>query len=74
MTKSLVADPNYVCCRCNGKAQPIVERTVTKVDVDGSMLDVEATFCYCALVGALTVPLLPDAVWPVDFSGNPYLS
>ena len=29
---------------------------------------------YCALVGAVTVPLLPDAAWPGESSGNYCLS
>ena len=43
---TLVAKPNYVCRRCNGKARPIDNRTVTWVDVNGTKFDVEATFCY----------------------------
>ena len=31
---------------CNGEAQPIIGRTLTQEDVDSTMLDVEATFCY----------------------------
>ena len=44
--KRVVADPNYVCRRCKGEARPIDGRTVTEVDINGTMLDVEATFCY----------------------------
>ena len=51
----LVADPNYVCRRCNDETRPISGRTVTEVDVDGTMLHVEATPGYlgicCAPVG-----------------------
>ena len=46
ITGRLVEDPNYVCPRCNGKVPPITGQTVTKIDVDGTSLDVEATFCY----------------------------
>ena len=46
ITKWLVTDPNYVCPRCNVKALPIDSRTVTEVDVNSTMFDVEATFCY----------------------------
>ena len=31
ITKRLVADPNYVCCRCNGEVRPIDGRTVTNL-------------------------------------------
>ena len=46
ITGRLVTNPNYVCRRCIDKAWPIIDRTVAEVDVDGTMLDVEATFCY----------------------------
>ena len=46
ITDRMVDDPNYVCLRCNGKARPMNGRTVTEMDVDSTMLDVEATFCY----------------------------
>ena len=42
---TLVANPNYVCRRPNGKAQSIDGRTVTEVDVNGTILDVEGIFC-----------------------------
>ena len=42
----LVADPNYICPRCKDESWPIDGRIMTEVDVDGTMLDVEATFCY----------------------------
>ena len=45
-TKWLVAHPNYACLRCNDKVRPINDRTLTEVDVDGTTLDVNATFCY----------------------------
>ena len=44
--KWLVANSNYVCRKCKGGVRPINGRTVTEVDDDGTMLDVEATFCY----------------------------
>jgi len=43
---SMVANTNYVCPRCLRQACPIDGRTVKKVDVDGTLLDVEASFCY----------------------------
>ena len=46
ITKRLFEDPNYICPRCKGEARPIDGRTVTEVDVDGTMLEMEATFCY----------------------------
>ena len=45
----IVASPNYVCLRCCGQTRPINRRPVTQVDVqivDGTLLDVEASFCY----------------------------
>ena len=44
--KQLVKDPNYKCPRCKGESWPIDVQTVTEVDVDGTILAVEATFCY----------------------------
>ena len=41
-----MANPNYGCCNFNGKAWPIEGITVNEVNVNGTMLDVEATFCY----------------------------
>ena len=46
ITKRFVADPNYICPRCKGESRPIDGPTVTEVLVDGTMLDVEDTFCY----------------------------
>ena len=43
VSKQLVATWNYICRRCKSEARPINGRTV---DVGGTMLDVEATFCY----------------------------
>ena len=42
----LVSDPDFVCQRCQGLARPIDGRPVTQVEVDGTNLDVEPTFCY----------------------------
>ena len=42
----IVANPNYVCPRWRGQTRPIDGRTVTQEDVDGTLLDVEASFCY----------------------------
>ena len=48
ITKRLLVDPNYmyVCRRCNGEARSIDDRTVTEMGIDGTMLDMGATFCY----------------------------
>ena len=35
-----------VCPRCCDQAPPIDNRSVTQVDVDGKLLDVESNFCY----------------------------
>jgi hypothetical protein len=42
----LVANPDYICPRCCGKARPIDGRRVTEVDVDGTLLNDEANFYY----------------------------
>ena len=44
--KWLVEEPNYICPKCRGEFRPIDGRTVTEVDVDVTMLDVDATFCF----------------------------
>ena len=44
--KRLMADTNYICLVRDGKVRPVDGRTVTEVDIDSTMLDVEATFCY----------------------------
>ena len=36
----------FVCLHCQSLAHTIDGRPVTHVDVEGTMLDVEATFCY----------------------------
>ena len=41
-----MADPNYICPRCNGEYLPIVSRLMTQVDVGSTKLDVEATSYY----------------------------
>ena len=42
----LSADPEFSCPRCRGEARPIHGRPETQLDVDGTWLDVEASFCY----------------------------
>ena len=42
----LYVTPYYVCPRCLDQASPIDGRPVTQVEVDGTLLDVEASFCY----------------------------
>jgi len=42
----LLLNPNYVCPRCCGQTRSIDGRPVTQVDEDGTLLDVEASFCY----------------------------
>ena len=46
ITGPLTADPAYVCPRCQGEARPIDGRPVTEIDVNGTRLDVESSFCY----------------------------
>ena len=46
IAKQLVANWDYVYPMYNGTDRPIDGRTVNEVDVDGTMLDVEDTFCY----------------------------
>ena len=36
----------YICPRCSGESQLTAGQTVNEVDVDGTMLDVDTTFCY----------------------------
>ena len=43
---SPIPNSNYVCPRCHGQTRPIDGRPVTQVGVDGTLLDVEASFCY----------------------------
>ena len=38
--------PDYVCLRCLDQARPIDGRPITQVEVDGKLLDMEASFCY----------------------------
>jgi hypothetical protein len=42
----LTTDPEYVCPRCRNIARPIDGRPLTQVNIDGTELDVEASFCY----------------------------
>jgi len=44
LTGRLVADPEFVCQGCRGVACPVDGRPVARVDVDGTRLDVGATF------------------------------
>ena len=37
---------DYVCPRCLDQVRPIDGRPITQVEVDGMLLDVEASFCY----------------------------
>ena len=46
IAEKLKANPEYVCPRCQGKSRPIDGRPCTQVDIDGTALDVEASFCY----------------------------
>ena len=60
--------------KCCGKVWPINGRPMTQVDVDGTMLDVEAisgiwVIC-CALVWTVTVPLPPYIQWSGESSEN----
>ena len=42
----LVANPEYVCPRCTRLSRPIDGRPSSMIDVGGTTLDVEPTFCY----------------------------
>ena len=44
----LSADPEFFYPRCHGEARPIIGRSETQLDVDGTLLDVEASFFYLA--------------------------
>ena len=47
MCSGITKQPNYICPQCKGESGwPIDAQTMTEVDVNGTMLDVEATFCY----------------------------
>ena len=58
----IVANPNYVCPRCCGQTRPIDGRPVSQVDVDGTLLDIEASFCYLGDMlgagGGFSLPLV----------------
>ena len=43
ITKRMVEDPNYIYPRCTGESGPSMADPW--LDVDGTMVDVEATFC-----------------------------
>ena len=38
--------PDYVCPRCLDQARPIDGRPITQIEVDNTLLDVKASFCY----------------------------
>ena len=42
----LSADPDFVCLRCQGRAQPIDGRPVSCIQLGNTTLDVESEFCY----------------------------
>ena len=42
----LNSTPDYVCPNCLDQARPIDGRPITQVEVDDTLLDVEASFCY----------------------------
>ena len=45
--------PDYVCPRCLDQARPIDGRPITQVEVDGTLLDVEASlFFFCDMLSA----------------------
>ena len=46
ITGRLNVTPDYVCPRCLAQARPIDGRPTTQVEVDGTLLNVEASFCY----------------------------
>ena len=46
ITGCLKADPSFVCLHCQGPARPIDGRLVTQVNMNGTMLNIKATFCY----------------------------
>ena len=46
ITKRLVPNENYACPRHKGESWPMDGRTATEVDVDGTILILETTFCY----------------------------
>ena len=74
ITGRLVANPNYVCCRCNGNAQSSVAELWLKWMSMAPWLmwrPPSATWMTCcALVGAMTVLLPPEVAQPVESSEN----
>ena len=55
----LMGNPNYACCRCNGKVRLIHDRSVNEVEPCLTRRSPSATWMTCcALVGAVTVPML----------------
>ena len=82
ITKRLVEDLNYICPSCKGRPRSINDRTVTEVDVEGTMIDFEATFynlgdilcsgggCGSAIAGRWYMAL----PWPAGTSHPEYLA
>jgi hypothetical protein len=71
----LVINSDYICPKCCGKARPIDGRPVTEVDVDDTLLDVEASFCYlgdmlCVLERDALLQSQPDVVQLGESSRN----
>ena len=58
-----------MCPRCLDQARPIDGRPITQVEVDGTLLDVEASFCYLGNMlnagggCALTIATRCSTVW-----------
>jgi len=42
----LVTDPQFICPRCQGTSRPIDGRPDSHADVDGTLLEFEASYCY----------------------------
>ena len=63
-----VEDPYYVCPRCCNQAWPTVNRPLTQVDVDRTLLDFEPTFVTletcCVLAEDASLPSSLDVVLP----------
>ena len=63
---------------CISKTRPIDDRPVTKMEIDHTILYVEATFCYLGDMlcsdGAVRVPLLADVAWYAKNTRNTCLS
>ena len=65
----LNVNPDYVCPKCLDQARPIDGRPITQVEVDGMLLNMEASFCYlcymlCAGAGcALAIATRYSTAW-----------